>query len=128
MRKNITWTVATVLLVIAITVLAFLFINQRNAYATTKENEYNMAFYEVVEYVQNLKTYLAKSMISKTAEHGAEMLTHVWREANLAQAYLGMLPIESQELENTEKYLNQVSEYSYSLATKCINNHIHLGL
>jgi len=120
MRKNKTWTVATILLVIAIAVLGILFINQRNAYATTKENEYNMAFYEVVEYVQNLKTYLAKSMISKTAEHGAEMLTHVWREANMAQAYLGMLPIESQELENTEKFLNQVSEYSYSLSRKNI--------
>ena len=121
MRKNKIWTVATVLLVIAIAVFGFLFINQRNAYATTKENEYNMAFYEVVEYVQNLKTYLAKSMISKSAEHGAEMLTHVWREANLAQAYLGMLPIESQELENTEKFLNQVSEYSYSLSRKNID-------
>ena len=120
MRKNRIWTVATVLALIAVAVLGYLFINQKNAYATTKENEYNMAFYEVVEYVQNLKTYLAKSMISKSAEHGAEMLTHVWREANLAQAYLGMLPIESQELENTEKYLNQLSEYSYSLSRKNI--------
>lgn len=120
MRKNKIWTITTVVGLIAITVLAFLFINQRNAYANTKENEYNMAFYEVVEYVQNLKTYLAKTMVSKSAEHGAEMLTHVWREANLAQAYLGMLPIESQELENTEKYLNQVSEYSYSLSRKNI--------
>ena len=59
-------------------------------------------------------------MISKSAEHGAEMLTHVWREANMAQAYLGMLPIESQELENTEKFLNQVSEYSYALSRKNI--------
>lgn len=120
MQKNKIWTVATIVALIAIAVLGYLFINQKNAYATTKENEYNMAFYEVVEYVQNLKTYLAKTMISKSAEHGAEMLTHVWREANLAQAYLGMLPIESQELENTEKYLNQVSEYSYSLSRKNI--------
>ena len=120
MQKNKIWTVLTVLALIAIAVLGYLFINQRNAFATTKENEYNMAFYEVVDYVQNVKTYLAKSMISKSAEHGAEMLTHVWREANLAQAYLGMLPIESQELENTEKYLNQVSEYSYSLSRKNI--------
>lgn len=120
MRRNKIWTAITVLAIIAIAVLGYLFINQRNAYATTKENEYNMAFYEVVDYVQNVKTYLAKSMISKSAEHGAEMLTHVWREANLAQAYLGMLPIESQELENTEKYLNQVSEYSYSLSRKNI--------
>ena len=120
MRKNKILTVFTVVALITIAVFGFLFINQRNAYATTKENEYNMAFYEVVEYVQNVKTYLAKTMISKSAEHGAEILTHVWREANMAQAYLGMLPIESQELENTEKYLNQVSEYSYSLSRKNI--------
>ena len=120
MRKNKIWTVVTVIALILAAVLGVLFLNQRNAYATTKENEYNMAFYEVGEYVQNVKTYLAKAMISKSAEHGAEMLTHVWREANLAQAYLGMLPIESQELENTEKYLNQVSEFSYSLSRKNI--------
>ena len=120
MRKNKIWTLITVLALIAIAILSYLFINQRKVYAVTKENEYNMAFYEVVDYVQNVKTYLAKAMVSKSAEHGAEMLTHVWREANLAQAYLGMLPIEAQELENTEKYLNQVSEYSYSLSRKNI--------
>lgn len=120
MQKNKIWTVATVIALIVIAILGYNLLNQKRVYATTKENEYNMAFYEVVEYVQNVKTYLAKSMISKSAEHGAEMLTHVWREANLAQAYLGMLPIESQELENTEKFLNQVSEYSYSLSRKNI--------
>ena len=120
MRKNKIWTIITILALIIAIMLGYLFINQKNAYAITKENEYNMAFYEVVEYVQNVKTYLAKAMISKSAEHGAEMLTHVWREANLAQAYLGMLPIESQELENTEKYLNQVSEFSYSFSRKNI--------
>lgn len=120
MHKNKTWTIAIVIALMVIAILGYNLINQKNVYATTKENEYNMVFYEVVEYVQNVRTYLAKSMISKSAEHGAEMLTHVWREANLAQAYLGMLPIESQELENTEKFLNQVSEYSYSLSRKNI--------
>ena len=120
MRKNKIWSITTVIALAVIAVLGYNLFMKNKAYATTKENEYNMAFYEVVEYVQNVKTYLAKSMISKSAEHGAEMLTHVWREANLAQAYLGMLPIESQELENTEKYLNQVSEYSYSLSRKNI--------
>ena len=120
MRKNKIWTIITIIALITVMILGYLFLNQKNAYVTTKENEYNMAFYEVVEYVQNVKTYLAKAMVSKSAEHGAEMLTHVWREANLAQAYLGMLPIESQELENTEKYLNQVSEFSYSLSRKNI--------
>ena len=86
------------------------------------ENNYNMAFYELVDYVQNVKTYLAKSLITTDDEHGAETLTHVWREANLAQTYLAMIPMESQELENTEKFLNQVSEYSYTLSRKNIDN------
>lgn len=121
MQKNKIWAVTTVIALIVIAVLGYNLFNQKTAYATTKENDYNMAFYQVVENVQNVKTYLAKAMISKSAEHGAEMLTHVWREANLALSYLGMLPIESQELENTEKYLNQVSEYSYSLSRKNID-------
>ena len=116
MEKNKIWIALTVILLIVIAILGYNLRNQSIAYSITKENDYNKAFYEVVEYVQNVKTYLAKTMISKSAEHGAEMLTHVWRESNLAQSYLGMLPIESQELENTEKFLNQVSEYSYSLS------------
>lgn len=120
MKDNKIWIALTAILIIVVAVLGYNLYNQKTKYATIKENDYNKAFYEVIEYVQNVKTYLAKTMISKSAEHGAEMLTHVWRESNLAQSYLGMLPIESQELENTEKFLNQVSEYSYSLSRKNI--------
>ena len=38
----------------------------------------------------------------------------------MAQTYLSRLPIETQELENTQKFLNQVSDYSYSLSRKNI--------
>ena len=91
-------------------------------YRNATENQYNMAFYELVDYIQNVETYLAKSLISSTPEHGAETLTNVWREANLAQVYLSRLPIDSVELEKTAKFLNQVSDYSYSLSRKNIYN------
>ena len=86
------------------------------------ENSYNMAFFELVDYVQNVETYLAKALISTTPEHGAETLTNLWRESNLAQSHLAMLPIGSEELANTSKFLNQVSDYSYSLSRKNIYN------
>src|SRR5699024_5788363 len=41
-------------------------------------------------------------------------------EANLAMGYLAQLPIDTHEIENTAKFLNQVSDYSYSLYTKNI--------
>ncbi len=76
--------------------------------------------FELVDYVQNVETYLAKALISTTPEHGAETLTNVWREASVAQSCLAQLPINSNELENTSKFLNQVSDYSYSLSRKAI--------
>lgn len=91
-------------------------------YRQASENSYNMAFYQLVDYVENVEKYLAKSLISNTPEHGAETLTHVWREANLAQSYLSQLPISTEELSNTERFLNQVSDYSYALSRKNIYN------
>ena len=114
--------IAIIVFILVIGGLISVIVNNKNEAKTASQNTYNMAFYEVVDYVQNVETYLAKSLISSTPEHGAETLTNVWREANLAQAYLSQLPIESQELANTEKFLNQVSDYSYSLSRKNIYN------
>lgn len=123
MKRNRIFIIIAIMVVVAIIVgLISVIVKDKNEAKIASQNTYNMAFYEVVDYVQNVETYLAKSLISSTPEHGAETLTNVWREANLAQAYLSQLPIESQELENTEKFLNQVSDYSYSLSRKNIYN------
>lgn len=111
-----------IILILIIAVLGITVYKKQEEIRKTSENSYNRAFYELVDYVKNVESYLAKSMISTTSEQGAETLTNLWREANLAQTYLSMLPIESQELENTEKFLNQVSDYSYSLSRKNIYN------
>ena len=121
LKKGHMLSVICVLLII-VAILGIILYKKQREYRQASENSYNMAFYELVDYVQNVETYLAKSLISTTPEHGAETLTNVWREANLAQAYLSRLPIESQELENTERFLNQVSDYSYSLSRKNIYN------
>ena len=112
-----------VVTLISIIIILGLFIYKKSRdYRQMSENDYNMAFYELVDYVQSVETYLAKSLISSSSEQGAETLTHVWREADLAQSYLARLPIGSQELANTSKFLNQVSDYSFSLSRKNIYN------
>ena len=109
-----------VTLVVVITIVGLYTYKRERDFRQVSENRYNMAFFELVNYVENVGTYLEKSLVSSTPEHGIETLTQVWREANLAQAYLAMLPIGSQELANTSKFLNQVSDYSYSLTRKNI--------
>ena len=119
LKKGHMLSIICVLLII-VAILGVILYKKQTEYRQASENSYNMAFFELVDYVQNVETYLAKSLISTTSEHGAETLTNLWREANLAQSYLSMLPIERQKIENKKKFLNQVSDYSYSLSRKNI--------
>lgn len=114
-------TLVVVLITIIVILCLFTYKKQRE-YRQAAENSYNLAFFELVDYVDSVEVYLAKSLVSNSPEHGAETLTYVWREANLAQSYLSRLPINSSELENTAKFLNQVSDYSYSLSRKNIDD------
>lgn len=119
MKKNYMYGI-TIILIIALLIMAIILYNQKNKYVIATENAYNLAFYELIDYINDVENYLAKSMITSSAEHGAETLIHVWRQANLAQVYLSQLPISTNELANTSKFLNQVSDYSHSLARKTI--------
>lgn len=111
-----------IILIILVLILSIFLYKQKKEYAITTENQYNLAFYELIDYIDDVENYLAKATISGSHNNGAKTLVHVWREANLAQVYLSQLPVSSNELASTSKFLNQVSEYSYSLASKCINN------
>lgn len=121
MKKKYLYGILIVLLIVSI-ILGYFLYKEKKEYTITTQNQYNFALYELIDYVQDLENYLAKATITSTPEHGAETLTKVWREANLAQVYLAQLPISSNELSNTSKFLNQVSEYSYSLSRKNIYN------
>lgn len=118
-RKNYIFGILIILVMIS-TVLGYFLYKEKKEYSIMTHNQYNFALYELTDYVHDLENYLAKSVITSTPEHGAETLTKVWREANLAQVYLSELPVSSTELSNTAKFLNQVSEYSYSLSRKNI--------
>ncbi len=109
-------------LIIVCLILGGVIYKKQKEYRQVMENQYNLAFFELVDYVQNVENYLAKSLISTSPEHGAETLTRVWKEANLAQIYLSQIPINNEGLSNTAKFLNQVSDYSYSLSRKNIYN------
>lgn len=118
-KKNYLYGIIAVLVLFSCILGGNIYIKNEN-YVREVENKYNLAFYQLVDYVENIESYLAKSLISNSPEHGAETLTNVWREANLASTYLAQLPVQNNELLNTQKFLNQVSDYSYTLSRKNI--------
>ena len=114
-------TICIVLLVIGICAIAIACKNNKK-YTQTSNNEYNRAFYELIDGMVDVENYLAKSLVTNDSNQSAETLMYIWREANLAQVYLSQIPISNEGLSNTQKFLNQVSDYSYSLSRKSIKN------
>ena len=102
MKDKKIFIIIIVVLLIALIALGIYTYKQKTVQTQTLENQYNMCLYEVVDYVQNVETYLAKSLISTTPEHGAQTLTQVWKNANLASA---------DDLKN----LKQLHDYSIEL-------------
>ena len=88
--------VLLIIFIIASIILGVFLYKQKRNYTIAVENEYNFALYELIDYIEDVENYLAKSLISSTASSGAEALTKVWREANLAQVYLSQLPMNYQ--------------------------------
>lgn len=94
----------------------------REKYLNSRLNTYNQALVNVVNYVNNVENYLAKASISTSPEFSTEALTQIWRDANLAEVYLSQIPLEQEALAKTSRFLNQVSDYSYSLSQKTMSN------
>lgn len=95
---------------------------ENNRVVQTLESSYSRALYELVEYLDDVETLLAKAQISSSPEFGAKNLTEIWRKADLAQSSLSQIPITHMTLEKVEQFLNQLSDYSYSLSHKTIEN------
>lgn len=79
------------------------------------DNQYNRSFYEMVGYVNNVETLLAKSMVSTTTQKTAITLQEAWEQAVLAKTNLGQLPVSQPVLASTSKFLSQVGDLSLSL-------------
>lgn len=84
------------------------------------DNQYNRSFYDMVGYVNNVETLLAKALITGTPAKTATTLQEAWRQANLAQENLGQLPISQPAIANTSKFLTQLGDFSYSLNNRTI--------
>ena len=115
------WRICIILIVIAVCLCAMAYKINRDS-KISSNNTYNLAFYELIDHMSDTQNYLAKSLVTNEADYSTETLIYIWRSANLAEVYLSQIPISNEGLSNTQKFLNQVSEYTYSLSRKCISD------
>lgn len=84
-------------------------------------NQYNRAFVDMSDSVDNVEVLLAKSLVTSTPVSTSTMLQDVWRQSNLAQTNIGQLPVSPPVLEKTSNFLTQVGDMAYALNTKTLN-------
>ena len=87
---------------------------------TTEIKQYNYSFLELVNNVNNIENYLAKAMISSDSKHSTDTLIKIWADSNLAVSYMKNIPFDSHGSDKSIKFLNQVSDYSYTLSRKTL--------
>lgn len=119
--KSRLFTVAIIILAVLTLATGYYALRLKEQYNNMNNNNYTEAFSNLVNYVNSVENYLAKSMISKSPDHAAETLTQIWRDSNLAMVYLSRINLKDNGLTQTAKFLNQVSDYSFSLSRKNIS-------
>ena len=119
-HKYLYW-ILTGLFVVS-TVIAGYQYRRAEAIELTVENNYKRAFSELLGYVDDINTLLEKSMLCTQSAQMATLSSELFRQTQSAKACLSQLPVSHIQLENTEKFLSQVGDYTYFLSQKTINN------
>lgn len=97
---------------------------EKKQYQTFLQNNYQRSFRELVTNVENIKLLLEKAEISASPQQSNAIMSQAWMQSYSAAENLGQLPITHVALSKTAKYLNQVSDYSYSLSRLNVQNKI----
>ncbi len=113
------WRGIAIVLVIALLgvgVYSYNLFKTKNQYATMLQNQYQRAFRDLVADVENVRILLDKADVSASTAQCNSLMTQLWQSGHSATQSLGLIPISLGVLGNTEKFLNQLSDFSFSIS------------
>jgi len=90
--------------------------SQRQELIYALEGDYQRAFYDLLNSVEQMDVLLAKATASNSPRHNILYLTDAWNEAFTAQSSMSQLPFRDLNLSSSRKFLMQAGDYCYSLA------------
>ena len=103
---------------ITTTILWITNMNQNREMGSNIESVYQRNFYDLVDNVNNAEVKLSKVLASNQDSYCKKMLSEISKNANSASYNLSNLPISLGGVDETKKFINQVSGYADSLAEK----------
>ena len=89
-----------------------------NNMGLTIENVYDRNFYDLVDNVNNSEIKLSKVLASSYDNYSRKLLGEISKNTNSASYNLSNLPISLNGIDQTKKFINQVSGYTEVMASK----------
>ncbi|MFZ7131525.1 MAG: germination protein YpeB [Eubacteriales bacterium] len=120
MKKNMIIGILTVVL-LGMVFLAYNKNEQNVAYRTQIENSHQYNFQSLIDAVKNINTTLSKATISSSKEMTTQLFSDVWRYADSGQSSLSRLPIKHTAFTKAQTFLNQLSDFAYTMAKMNLN-------
>ncbi len=103
----------TTLLLVAVVVWGYQLLHEKNSILIKAENQYQRAFHELNEHVEQLHNELSKAGIVQREAAQRKSMANVWRLANLAQNDISQLPLQLMPFHETQQLLHRISAFSY---------------
>ena len=105
-------------ILIAFIVLYSISMSRQTQLKIDLENIYQKNFNELVDNVNNSEIKLSKVLASDYNSYAKKMLNEISKNTNSASNNLSSLPVSINGIDDTIKFINQVSGYTQSLANK----------
>lgn len=87
-------------------------------YRREMTNQYNRAFYELVESMENVEVSLEKGMLVSNSGQMVRLSNEVNRKTQSAKTSLAQLPFEKTHIDKISTFLTQAGDFTYYLAMK----------
>lgn len=97
--------------------------NRMDRYESFLKNSYEKEFHSAVNYITEVNTLLNKrSVLEESSEEMKIIYANIWAKSQNAHDSISSLPYNSSDIGNLLTCLGQVSDLSYTMFLKAINN------
>ena len=108
---------ATALLIVGLLVYGIFYNSKAREYKASLDNQYNRAFYDLLDNVNTAETYLLKAVVTGTPEMQTLMLEEAGAAAAQAESCLSLLPIDQNMMSKVSNFLVQLKDISHTWDT-----------
>lgn len=117
-KKRIATIVAVTLIILALGGAAVYGLTEADRYKRDLQYGYKRSLTDLGDSIDNIQTTLDKAAYANTATEQNGLAAKLMRESSMAKSALAVLPLGDNSLDNVNKFITQVGDFSMALSRK----------